>query len=95
VALLLFECGQEALTNVVRHAPDAGRIEVAVGRAGGAVELVVRDDGPGFNAVGVGSGSGLALSREKVALSGGLLFVESHPGEGTVVTVRVPVGASA
>lgn len=98
VALLLFECGQEALTNVVRHAPDAGRIEVAVARSGDAVELVVRDDGPGFDAAtaaGPGSGSGLALSREKVALSGGLLFVESRAGEGTVVTVRVPVGSSA
>jgi signal transduction histidine kinase len=106
VALLLFECGQEAMTNVVRHAPTARRIEVAVARTGGAVELVVRDDGVGFDATGAmaeagagaggGSGrrSGLALHREKVALSGGLLFVDSRPGHGTVVTVRVPVGAS-
>jgi signal transduction histidine kinase len=105
VALLLFECGQEAMTNVVRHASTAQRVEVSVERTGGAVELVVRDDGVGFDATGsVGGGgvaeaggrrSGLALHREKVALSGGLLFVDSRPGHGTVVTVRVPVGASA
>jgi signal transduction histidine kinase len=97
VALLLFECGQEALTNVVRHAPSATRIAVSVERTGAAVELVVRDDGPGFVGVGEGEGgrrSGLALHREKVALSGGLLFVDSRPGHGTIVTVRVPVGAS-
>jgi signal transduction histidine kinase len=44
---------------------------------------------------GSGRQSGLVLSREKVALSGGLLFVESRPGHGTTVTVRVPVGAPA
>lgn len=96
VALLLFECGQEALTNVVRHAPSATRVDVAVDRAGGAVELVVSDDGPGFDVPATepdegGRRSGLALSREKVALSGGLLFVDSRPGHGTTVTVRVPV----
>lgn len=98
VALLVFECAQEAMTNVVRHAVAAERVEVSVERAGAAVELVVRDDGPGFDVLVAGADgrqSGLALHREKVALSGGLLFVDSRPGHGTVVTVRVPVGASA
>jgi signal transduction histidine kinase len=95
VGLLLFECCQEALTNVVRHAPSATRVEVGVERSGGTVELTVRDDGPGFAvppSLGATGRSGLALSQEKVALSGGLLFVESRPGHGTTVTVRVPVG---
>jgi signal transduction histidine kinase len=122
IALLLVECAQEALTNVARHAPTAAVVDVVVERAGGAVELRVADDGPGFvvppgavrsgtleagcngsvedrlqNPADRGSGrqSGLVLSREKVALSGGLLFVESRPGHGTTVTVRVPVGAPA
>lgn len=99
VALLLVECAQEALTNVARHAPDATRVDVVVERSGAAVELVVGDDGPGMAAVPApsvaeGRRSGLALSREKVELSGGFLFVESRPGHGTTVTVRVPVGAS-
>ena len=100
VGLLLFECTQEALTNVVRHASTASRVEVEIARSGGAVELVVRDDGPGFVADEMppptgGRQSGLVLSREKVALSGGLLFVDSRAGQGTTVTVRVPVGAEA
>ena len=97
VGLLLFECCQEAMTNVVRHASTATRVEVAVERSGGTVELTVRDDGPGFTvpvSLGASARSGLALSQEKVTLSGGLLFVDSRPGHGTVVTVRVPVGAS-
>lgn len=103
IALLLVECAQEALTNVARHAPAATVVDVVVERAGGAVELRVADDGPGWAGPAVaetpdpvaGRQSGLALGREKVALSGGLLFVDSRPGHGTTVTVRVPVGAPA
>jgi signal transduction histidine kinase len=100
VALLLFECCQEALTNVARHATEAEHVGVGVARAGRTVELTVRDDGAGFEPSrrpvepAGGRQSGLALSQEKVALSGGLLFVDSRPGHGTTVTVRVPVGAS-
>jgi len=103
VAMLLVECAQEALTNVARHAPEVSQVDLVVDRAGAAVELVVRDDGPGMAVVpavtpeqgGGGRRSGLALSREKVELSGGFLFVESRPGHGTTVTVRVPVGVGA
>lgn len=102
IALLLVECAQEALTNVARHASEATRVDVVVERAGGTVELTVRDDGGGFGiavdeapvAGTDGRRSGLVLSREKVELSGGLLFVASRPGHGSTVTVRVPVGAS-
>jgi signal transduction histidine kinase len=92
VGLLLLECCQEALTNVARHA-EATRVEIGARRDGATVELRVSDDGRGF-AAGASGGSGLALSREKVALSGGLLFVDSHAGSGTTLTVRVPVGAT-
>lgn len=99
LAMMLFECCQEALTNVARHA-SAHRVEVEVVRHGGTVQLRVTDDGRGFDAeappgtpAADGSGSGLTLSREKVRLSGGLLFVHSRPGRGTTVTVRVPVKA--
>jgi len=109
VALLVLECSQEALTNVARHA-GAQRVMLSVIRTGGAIELRVTDDGVGFDAAatagaaaGAGSGgsggavvggAGLALTREKVALAGGILFVQSQPGAGTTVTVRVPVGSA-
>lgn len=99
LAMLLFECCQEALTNVARHA-SATRVNIDVIRDGGTVQLRVADDGLGFDegepadsALGDGSRSGLTLSREKARLSGGLLFVDSRPGRGTTVTVRVPVRA--
>lgn len=93
IGLLLLECCQEALTNVARHA-DASRVEVVIERDGSMASLRVRDDGAGFEPGSDGQGDGLALSREKVALSGGLLFVESRPASGTTITVRVPIGSS-
>ena len=94
IGLLLLECCQEALTNVARHA-GASKVEVVLERDGSMASLRVRDDGAGFDpAAGDGQGDGLALSREKVALSGGLLFVESRPSSGTTITVRVPIGSS-
>lgn len=94
VAMLLFECCQESLTNVARHA-EATAVRLDIERAGGTVELRVEDDGRGFDVAGGGNGrSGLALTREKAVLSGGLLFIDSRPGRGTTVTVRVPVGVT-
>ncbi|MDP9442354.1 MAG: sensor histidine kinase, partial [Actinomycetota bacterium] len=91
VTLLVLECCQEALTNVARHA-GAEHVSVDVTRTGGAIELKVTDDGAGFDPEIAGANrAGLALTREKVALAGGILFVQSRPGVGTTVTVRVPV----
>ncbi|HUP87521.1 MAG TPA: sensor histidine kinase [Acidimicrobiales bacterium] len=98
VAILLFECCQEALVNAARHA-DASAIAVAVERGGEMVELRVSDDGVGLSpspgeGPDDGSRSGLRLASEKVELSGGVLSVRGRPGEGTTVTVRVPLGRS-
>ncbi|HET9443706.1 MAG TPA: sensor histidine kinase, partial [Acidimicrobiales bacterium] len=93
VALLLFECCQEALTNVARHA-GADKVLVGVTRTGDAVELRVADDGQGFDPSATGANrSGLVLTREKVTLAGGMHIVDSRPGTGTTVTVRVPLGS--
>ncbi len=93
VTLLVLECCQEALTNVARHA-GAEHVSVDVTRTGGAIELKVTDDGAGFDPEIAGANrAGLALTREKVALAGGILFVQSRRGVGTTITVRVPVGS--
>jgi signal transduction histidine kinase len=92
VALLVFECCQEALTNAARHAR-ADRIVVTAGLDGDTAHLTVEDDGVGFDPAAVSRGAGLGLSREKVELAGGLVFVRTQPGVGTTVTVRVPLGA--
>ena len=96
VGLLLYECSQEALTNVARHAR-AERAWVELHTIGGAVELRVADDGVGpDDAPGADearTGSGLALLREKVALSGGSVTWGRRPEGGTELRVRVPLWA--
>jgi signal transduction histidine kinase len=90
----VFRIAQEALHNALRHA-DAARIDVVLRwAADGQLELVVRDDGAGFEpaAPGVRSRSlGLTTMAERARAAGGALTIESAPGAGT--TVRLVVGS--
>jgi signal transduction histidine kinase len=63
---------------------------VSLTRAGRHVELAVRDDGTGFDPAAQSAGSGLAHIRERVAELGGTVDIDSAPGHGAVVTVRMP-----
>lgn len=93
-AACLFRIAQEALTNAVRHG-QAREAEVALVARGGAVTLSVRDDGRGFDpAKPPEPGApriGLASMREMAALVGGSCSIESRPGRGATVRVRVPL----
>ena len=80
---------QEALTNVARHAR-AQRVYVRLRRGANAVELRVQDDGAGFTP-GKSGRLGLRGMRERAALLGGSVDVESQPGAGTTITARIPV----
>ncbi|HEX9705727.1 MAG TPA: PAS domain S-box protein [Gemmatimonadales bacterium] len=80
---------QEALTNVARHA-GARTVRVRLLREEATVELRVQDDGTGFEP-GHGGRLGLRGMRERAALLGGSLVVESHLGAGTIVTAHLPV----
>ena len=91
VALLLYECTQEALTNVVRHA-EASHVDLTLHRQGDSVELKVRDNGVGPPSNGqAGVHLGLTLTKDKVALVGGGAWFEGCPDGGAQVVVRIPV----
>ena len=88
---VFYRVAQEALTNVVRHAR-AGRVSVLLKEHEGQLQLVVEDDGVGFDPARAGATSnGLIGMRERVELVGGELLVESTPGTGTTVYARVPL----
>jgi two-component system sensor histidine kinase UhpB len=95
-----FRVLQEALTNVHRHA-GAASAEVWLHDDGQHLELVVRDDGRGFDVHRViagaerGSNMGLLSIRERAALLGGMATVTSTPGCGTEVRVRLPLTVAA
>jgi signal transduction histidine kinase len=81
---------QEALTNVTKHAR-AQRVEVRLSDADTAIEVLVRDDGRGFDSHRRSSGFGLVGMRERLALVGGTLDIDSDPGEGTTLRASIPV----
>jgi signal transduction histidine kinase len=90
VETTLYRTVQEALTNVVKHAR-ATRVSVIVTRKSGGVTAVIEDDGVGMTESRGGDGGiGLLGMRERVALVGGRLEVESSPGAGTTLAIEVP-----
>lgn len=90
----LYRVVQEGLTNVARHAR-AQTVCVRVSDDGARLVLAIEDDGLGFdNTEGLGAGDGehmgLIGMRERVALLGGTMQVDSAPGHGTVLLVCLP-----
>jgi signal transduction histidine kinase len=83
---------QESLNNVVRHA-DATVVRVRACVVDSHVELVVGDNGRGFEPSEVKEGSvGLASMQERALIIGGELTIDSRPQDGTRIHVRVPLG---
>jgi signal transduction histidine kinase len=95
--LHLFRIVQEALTNVRKHA-QAANASISLQRpTPDAFELVVADDGVGFNRAertADGDTLGLASMEERAKDLGGTFHVEGAPGQGCRVVVRVPVNGS-
>lgn len=96
VSSALYRIAQEALTNVARHA-DASMVSVVLDRPNGTVNLIIEDDGIGFDVdathrrVRNERRLGIAGMRERAALIGGTLEIETSPGTGTSIYVRVPI----
>jgi len=89
----LYRIMQEALTNVAKHA-HASQVSVILERRSDIVRLIIEDDGVGFNVALAGSrgGSpcGLVGMRERAALLGGTLDIESSATGGTTLITRLP-----
>jgi two-component system, chemotaxis family, CheB/CheR fusion protein len=92
IATPLYRIAQEALRNVSKH---AGKTHVKVALTGidGYIQLKVMDFGTGFDqeADGPARGLGMISMHERARLAGGELNVQSTLGQGTTVTVEVPV----
>ncbi|HVZ56269.1 MAG TPA: PAS domain S-box protein [Chitinophagaceae bacterium] len=89
VRLDLFRICQEALTNVMYHAR-ASQVEIQLLSRDNEVELCIQDDGVGFDPLARPASSGLMHIRERVASSSGQLSLQSAPGQGTQLRVRIP-----
>jgi signal transduction histidine kinase len=84
---------QECFTNVIKHSK-AQAVALEVGRKNGHIQLRIQDDGVGINtseAAHKRDSFGLTGMRERVALLGGEIDIQSGPGKGTKVQIAIPV----
>jgi signal transduction histidine kinase len=90
--LLAYQLAREAISNAAQHS-NATTIVVALDQEEDSIRLRITDNGRGFNPLTVDSSRhfGLQLMRERAELAGGVLLVDSRPGEGTTVLARLPI----
>jgi two-component system sensor histidine kinase DegS len=94
--LVLFRVVQEALSNVRRHS-EASHAQVQIGFRPDGVRVTVQDDGSGFDAPAQMNDLasldklGLIGMHERTRMLGGMLTIRSNPGEGTVISVEMPI----
>ncbi len=91
----LYRIAQEAITNIVRHS-NAEQASVVVLQGQDEITLIVEDDGCGFNISAVPSDTRLGLTgmRERATLLGGVFDLESTPGKGTTIRLRIPLNGA-
>jgi signal transduction histidine kinase len=90
ITICLYRLLQESLGNIRKHA-NAKHVEVSLSGDNQQVELRVKDDGDGFNFADNKKGLGLTSMQERVRPLRGHVHIESTPGRGTLVTVRIPL----
>jgi signal transduction histidine kinase len=90
--LLVYQVAREALTNAIKHS-GARTVWISLRHDGGAIALSIEDDGHGFDTGRVKDERhfGVDLMRERADMAGGWLDLRSSPGEGTTLSLRVPV----
>ena len=100
IEIHLYRIAQEALNNVAKHA-GAKQVSVVLEKRDNRIILIIEDNGTGFvpGKISVpdrsGRGLGLLGMQERATLIGGEVEIESAPGNGTTIYVRVPLTASA
>ncbi|MFT7775285.1 ATP-binding protein [Roseateles sp.] len=89
-ALHVLRLMQEALNNVLKHA-QASRVRMVTRHHGSYVEIRVEDDGAGFDLETIQHGRGLKSQIKRAQRLGGKLRIDSSPGSGTRLSLRLPV----
>lgn len=91
----LYRIAQGTIGNIAKHS-SARNAAITLEYKTDHLMLTIRDDGAGFDVSKLtdvderGRGSGVFGMKERVKLMGGSCFIESEPGQGTLVTVRIP-----
>jgi signal transduction histidine kinase len=84
---------QEAVHNVIKHA-GAAEVTITIEFTNDLLAITVRDDGRGFQPADNSIGNGLANMKQRLSDIGGGCIIESRPGKGTTVQMRVEIKSS-
>lgn len=96
-AIAVFRIVQEALSNAVRHS-HAGNVRIEAFSSAGCIVIRMEDDGDGFDMAGEDSsavtdqGMGLSIMAQRAEMLGAQLDLQSVPGKGTGLTLKIPAG---
>ncbi|RYG45390.1 MAG: response regulator, partial [Chitinophagaceae bacterium] len=93
IAIGIFRIYQEVLINVARHA-EAGRVETSLAKNTEEITLIIADNGKGFDTLQKKKTLGLLGMKERAQMIGGSFSINSKPGAGTTVIIRVPLNKS-
>ncbi|HEX2617463.1 MAG TPA: sensor histidine kinase, partial [Flavobacteriales bacterium] len=90
VEIAVYRMVQESINNALRHAK-ARHITVQVTRSAAMLNLIVEDDGVGFDPAQVSEGMGMGNLRRRAAEVGGTVRIDTRPGRGTSISVDIPL----
>ena len=93
LALCLYRIIQEGLQNIAKHAK-AGAASITLQGFSGGINLLIRDNGIGFDPAKAKQKAGIGLSsmRERARLVNGTLAIEAKPGKGSEIQIFIPLG---
>lgn len=88
--LMIFRVIQEAMNNTIKYA-QATSVQIHIKINAGNLELLIADDGKGFEVATIKKGAGLKNIQNRVYLTGGNLVIESAPGKGCKIIINFPI----
>ena len=97
VRTTIYRVVQEGLNNIAKHASEATTASIVIERVEDTVRVIIEDNGPGFDPAALPTAArdrgrlGLAGMRERLALIGGEVEIESSAGTGTTIFARIPI----
>jgi signal transduction histidine kinase len=97
--IVVYRVAQEAMNNIAKHSK-ADRVHLSLWKMDGKLELMIQDNGRGFDLEKVSSqenpkkGLGLSSMTERTELSGGSFAIESVEGRGTIIRASWPLGVN-
>jgi PAS domain S-box-containing protein len=88
--LMIFRVIQEAMNNTIKYA-QATSVQLSIKNNSGSLELLIADDGKGFDIETVKKGAGLKNIQNRVYLTGGNLLIDSAPDKGCKIIINFPI----